>query len=112
MGRLVDEVKRVIEEANKNELILKRLEGKEILLEISSQEGERVLVKISGGGIEMVKPSVRVSGKQEILEKIMRGETDIMKSYLLGRIKFEGDPSNAFIIYERLKEFLKLARHR
>ena len=100
MGRLLDEVKRVIEEANKNELILKRLEGKEILLEISSQEGERVLVEISGEGIEIVKPSVRVSGKQEILEKIMR-ETDIMKSYLLGRIKFEGDPSNA---YERVSQ--------
>ena len=106
MTPLIDAIREVVEEANQNELIIGRLKGTDILLEIESDEGERALIRISGDGVRILKPDVRVSGKREVLEKILKGEGDIMKLFLLGKIKFRGNPALAFTIYERLKEFL------
>lgn len=109
---MVEAVKEVVERANKDDLILLRIKDLDILLEIASDEGEKVLVKIGEGGVRLVEPDVKVYGKKETLLKILRGEADIMRLFLFGKIRFKGDPNAAFTIYERLKELIESMKRR
>lgn len=79
---------------------------------VVEDEGEDFYVEISGGELKVEKgrhdkPIATISGKAEVLEKIMAGELDAMAAFMKRQIKITGNVLDTMNLKKLLDAGLK-----
>ncbi|MEN2975050.1 MAG: SCP2 sterol-binding domain-containing protein [Candidatus Caldarchaeales archaeon] len=114
-SRLLYELKKIIDDVNSDYVLKKVLPSEPLVIELRAEDDGSMYVEISEDRVRILenfdgKPDSTIKGSCNLLTKLLRGEEDPIKSFLLGRVKIEGSFDIAYIIYERLREYNKIKR--
>lgn len=109
---LLVEVKMVVEALNADPILRKILPAEPLVVELIAEDDGRVWVRVDEGGLRVLddyggEADVVIRAEAEMLLRILKGEENAVKLFFLGKVSFSGDAVKAYILHERLQEFLK-----
>lgn len=110
--RLREAVEKVVEAVNSDPVFRRRLPEEALVVELRC-EGERLWVEVSKRGVRLLQEprkevEIVISGSRDALLSILRGEESAVKLFFLGKVRVKGDLAQAYILYERFGELLRI----